>query len=222
MKGNLFCALCLMISLAGSRLAAEDRAKPVHGPANVNDPQATISTQKDATEALESRCSIGPVTGPLQEVLGQLAENGKIRIIVDAEDFKRIGIADVNAQQVILPALEKVRFKRALQMTLDQIGGTYIVSDGDLVVGTPDTLLPKRKIQLEVEFDKAARALRNQIEDLRDRRRLELAQLPQPTLPNQTNADLDKKLEEIERRLSVIEKRLDESPWRSPRASQSK
>ena len=222
MKGNLFCALCLMISLAGSRLAAEDRAKPVHGPANVNDPQATISTQKDATEALESRCSIGPQTGPLLEVMNQLAENGKIRIIVDAEDFKRAGIADVNTQLVILPTLVRVRLKRALQMTLDQIGGTYIVSDGDIIVGTTDTLVPRRKMQLQVEFDKAERALRNQIEDLRDRRRLELAQLPLPTLPNQVNADLDKRLEEIEHRLSAIEKRLDEFPGRAQGASHSK
>jgi hypothetical protein len=100
-------------------------------------------------------------------------------------------------------------------MTLDQIGGTYIVSDGDIIVGTTDTLVPRRKMQLQVEFDKAERALRNQIEDLRDRRRLELAQLPLPTLPNQVNADLDKRLEEIEHRLSAIEKRLDEFPGRA-------
>ena len=79
MKRNVFCALCVLTSLAGSKLAAEDRAKPAHGPATVTDPQATISTQKEAAEALESRCSIGTVTGPLQEVLGQLAENGKVR-----------------------------------------------------------------------------------------------------------------------------------------------
>jgi hypothetical protein len=212
MKRTVFSALCLLISLASSRVAAEDRAKPAHGPGAVTDPQASISTQKAAAEALESRCSIGPVTGPLKEVLGQFSENGKVHIIVDAEDFKRDGIADVNTQQVILPSLERVRFKRALQMALDQIGATYIVSDGDIIVGTQETLLPKKKIQIEVEYAKAERALRNQMEDLRDRRRLEMAELPRSALSNQpsANADLDKRLEEIEQRLAAIEKRLDE------------
>src|SRR6516162_8776508 len=137
MKARVKLIACFLAVFCGPWAISDEPKRPRSDPITAAGLEATFAAENDVTTAaLNSKCTFRFEPAPLKSVLASIEKTGKIQIEVNTEDFKRQGIADVELQQVALPKLDNARVGRALQLILDEIGATYIVTDGRVHVGS--------------------------------------------------------------------------------------
>jgi hypothetical protein len=93
----------------------------------------TVPPRPDLRRVVDLRDGIGP-RSPLADTLEFLGERYGVSVTVDRDAFKARGIDDVAKRPVGLPKLLGVRLDFTLHLLLSEVGATYRVRDGKVVV----------------------------------------------------------------------------------------